>query len=955
VARVRRRFPGGLTLAAASSSASLGDGSPGFRPLLVVRVLTVLNDNLLRWLVIGLGKRAAGASGTALVLTAGTAGYVLPFIALAWLAGWLGDRFAKRSVVVANKFAEIGIVLVATAVVAWGVSSGPSLGGLPTGLWLLLGAVTLIGLQTALMAPSLLGTIPEILPAAALSRGNGIIAMLSLAATLVGMAGGNWLADMTPLVGQATATGPFGGAVPAALVLGAVAVAGWLASLRLPRVPAADPHAPPPWNVLARTFGDLADLVRAPRLAAAAAGIVFFWALAAVAQLNVDQFASESGAASQGQVVPFLVALVGGIGLGSLLAGRFSRRGIDPGSKVDLGLVPLGGTIMTVACLALALQPTALVGEASVGWGRFAGAIAWLAVLGTGAGLFDVPLEAYLQEQSPPARRGAVLASTNFLTFAGMFVASLVYGALRMPVDTDAAVAAAEAGATAAAGAEAVRPWLSARSIFGLFAIASLLATAAGVYAAPRATLRLFVGAIVGTVWRYRVRDEGLLPERGPAVIVANHLSWLDGFLLPLSAPRPVRMVVYGPNIKGRFLNMLAEQWRFILFDPKPKSIGRALKTIQGGLADGDCVGIFCEGGISRNGQVLGFKRGLEWLLSRVEAPIVPASIDGLWGSQLTFSEGRYFTKWIRRQRRGGPWRPRRVVTLTFGRPLPVGTPPDEARLALQELTAEAVRRRMAGIEIPGLPAGIDAAAAAATAEAFDGCCLLRRSDRLLASLAAGDPLHDTLGSHGAALLGIHAAVVPADASPEDILATLARERATLWLAQPVQVAAVAAALAARGAAADGPGAGAPAGLGSHLAAVVMPLGTLGELAAARSAAERFQAVTAVEAVTAYAPAEAGGLVAMNTPLSRRGGDHETTCDPTSLGRVVNGVVVWPATELRERLGFQPLEGGVPHVDGCVVVGATLPCPAGRDAVAPRSALLSQPFTIDSEGFLRGV
>ena len=197
---------------------------------------------------------------------------------------------------------------------------------------------------------------------------------------------------------------------------------------------------------------------------------------------------------------------------------------------------------------------------------------------------------------------------------------------------------------------------------------------------------------------------------------------------------------------------------------------------------------------------------------------------------------------------------------------------------------------------------------------------------------------------------------MPADASAEDLITALGRERATLWLARPVQVEAVAAALAAPGAAAtDGPGSGAPAGFRSHLAAVVMPLGTLGELAAARSAAERFQAVTGVEAVTAYAPREAGGLVAMNTPLSRRGGDHETTCDPTSVGRVVNGVVVWPAAGLRGRLGFPPLEGVAADRDGCVVVGATLPCPAGRDDEAPRAALLSQAFAIDSDGFLRGV
>ena len=264
-------------------------------------------------------------------------------------------------------------------------------------------------------------------------------------------------------------------------------------------------------------------------------------------------------------------------------------------------------------------------------------------------------------------------------------------------------------------------------------------------------------------------------------MIVANHLSWLDGFLLPLAAPRPVRMVVYGPNIRGRFLNMLADQWRFILFDPKPKSIGRALKAIQGGLADGDCIGIFCEGGISRTGQIMGFKRGLEWLLERVESPILPASIDGMWGSLLSYSEGRLFTKWPRGLRRR--------VTLTFGSPLPVGTSTDMARLALQELTA--IGRAATGCA-PAAAAGLRPATGqrpAAEAEAFDGACLLRRTDRLVASLAPGDPLHATLGTQAGRLLGIagdrdRRRAVGGTSSPRASTAP----RATIWLARIDQV-----------------------------------------------------------------------------------------------------------------------------------------------------------------------
>ncbi|MBM4058658.1 MAG: hypothetical protein FJ275_10565, partial [Planctomycetes bacterium] len=159
-----------------SAAAHTTAARTGFQALLVVRVLTIANDNIARWLVIGLGKRAAAAVGAseAAVLAAGTVFFVVPFILFAWLAGWLADRFSKRSVVVAGKAAEIAIAVVVAAVVGWGASAGPLIAGLPLGLWLLLGTIGLFALQTTLINPSLLGTIPETVPGTRLSAANGI-------------------------------------------------------------------------------------------------------------------------------------------------------------------------------------------------------------------------------------------------------------------------------------------------------------------------------------------------------------------------------------------------------------------------------------------------------------------------------------------------------------------------------------------------------------------------------------------------------------------------------------------------------------------------------------------------------------------------------------------------------------------------------------------------------------
>ena len=902
-----------------------------FRALLALRVLTVINDNLLRWLAIGLGKKAVSGGQVALVLTIGTAGFVLPFVLLAWLAGWLADRYPKRSVIVWCKFAEILIAAAAAAAVAWGVRSGGSFVGLPAGLWLLLATVLVIGCQAALLAPSVIGTIPESVPTSRLSQANGLFAMVTLAATLAGMAGGNWLADGTVVPGgdgiQHSAP-LWVHAVPAAIVLVGLALAGWIASLLLVRRPAADPTAPPPWNALSRTWSDLAELFRHQELAAAAAGIVFFWALGAVAQLNVDQYATEAGATSQGQVVPLLLALVSGIGLGSLVAGKVSTRG------VDMGLVPLGAILMAIGSFALGLGPSTIFtngGGTGLAWWWSA---ASLVLLGLGAGIFDVPLEAAFQEKSPPARRGALLAAANLLTFAGMFGASMLYGLLRSPSPW---ATAQNAAAAVESGLAAAPPLLSARSIFGLFGLLAAAAAGLAIYAAPRASLRIFVASIVNATHRFRVAHAERLPATGPAVVVSNHLSWLDGFIVVLSSLRPIRMVVYGPNIQGKFLRMLSDQWRFILFDPKPKSMGQALKAIQSGLASGDVIGIFSEGGISRTGQILGFKRGLEWILERVEAPIVPLHIDGMWGSPLSFSEGRYFTKWPRVFRR--------PVTLTYGTPLPIGTPCHEARLALQELTATSVRNRMRSTRSAEL------VAAAATAEAFDGCCLVRRGDRLLTSLTAGDPLHESLGIHGARLLGIRCTTADAALLPRQLGEMILRERITIWLARVEQVLGL-----ANEQAVDG---GALAGLKASLDAVVMPIDTISDLQRAREASARFREVFGVEPVVAFAPREAGGLVAMNSPPARATSDHEVTLKPDTVGRVVNGVVVWPEAAIRDRLGMESLvdQGIATGETRALVIGATLP---PRDGFGPGKASVDRPtvcllgtaFDVDKEGFL---
>jgi hypothetical protein len=243
-------------------------------------------------------------------------------------------------------------------------------------------------------------------------------------------------------------------------------------------------------------------------------------------------------------------------------------------------------------------------------------------------------------------------------------------------------------------------------------------------------------------------------------------------------------------------------------------------------------------------------------------------------------------------------------------------------------------------------------AAAAAAAEAFDGCCLVRRGDRMLVSLAAGDPLFDSLGMHGARLLGILGTVADAGLAPRLIGETILRERITIWLARVEQVLAVANEEAADSGATL-------AGLKGTLEVVVMPIDTVAELPRAREASVRFREVFGIEPVVAFAPREAGGLVAMNSPPARATADHEVTLKADTVGRVVNGVVVWPEAAMRDRLGRESLvdQGIATGENRTLVIGAALPPrqgfrPEPTVADRPTACLLDTAFDVDKDGFL---
>jgi acyl-[acyl-carrier-protein]-phospholipid O-acyltransferase/long-chain-fatty-acid--[acyl-carrier-protein] ligase len=490
------------------------------------------------------------------------------------------------------------------------------------GGWALL-VLGLMGAHSALFSPAKYGILPEILPHHRLSAGNGLLEMFSNLAIITGTASGGLLLG---LVGGATWVAP--------LVLAGLAAVGFAASWTVPRVPSARAE-----GGLASTVKSAWTAMRADRvLWLAVLGSVFFWAaLSLVGQDLLIYVKVVLGLSDALSGIPLAVAAAG-IGAGAILAGRLSA------SKVEYGLLPLGAA--GFACSAL------LLGALGPG---VAGTLVLMVPLGVASGLLVVPLNALIQWRSPGERRGAIIALANVFVFGGILAGSLGAGAL------------AHLG-------------FSARGILVASAAATIAGTAWAMRLVPDACLRLALVLLTHSFYRLRVVGRSHVPTEGGALLVPNHVSFVDGLLVLASLDRPVRFLVDRAYFHHFLLRPFMTALGAIPISSSggPRVVLRALRDAGRALGAGELVCIFAEGEITRTGMMLPFRRGLERIVKGRPAPIIPVHLDRVWGSIFSHARGRFLTKL--------PERLPYPVTVSFGAPLDPGTPLHEVRRAVREL-----------------------------------------------------------------------------------------------------------------------------------------------------------------------------------------------------------------------------------------------------------------------------
>jgi acyl-[acyl-carrier-protein]-phospholipid O-acyltransferase/long-chain-fatty-acid--[acyl-carrier-protein] ligase len=375
-------------------------------------------------------------------------------------------------------------------------------------------------------------------------------------------------------------------------------------------------------------------------------GVSFFWFLGALIQLVVLPLGQQELGVGEAASTRLFTALAIGIGAGSLAAGRLS------GDKVELGLVPLGAFGMGAFSLLLvaAIPSYWLVAAA-------------LVLLGFAAGCFAVPLNALLQQRPPADEKGRVLATNNVANTVGILLASAVLYLL---------------------GAQLQLPSSAIIAIAGAF---TLVATVYILAIVPDFFVRFLLWMLTHTVYRIKIVGRPNIPTHGPALIIANHVSMIDGALVGACVQRFIRFLVYGPHFRQPGLHWLMTRMHAIpVTGGNKREVVEAIARARAEIEAGHVVCIFVEGAVSRTGNLLPFKRGFERIVDGLEVPIIPVYLDRVWGSIFSFKRGRFFWKLPERW----PY----PVTVAFGPSLPSSTTAIEARQALLELGAHAIGER---------------------------------------------------------------------------------------------------------------------------------------------------------------------------------------------------------------------------------------------------------------------
>ncbi len=588
-----------------------------FLPFFITQLLGAFNDNIFKQsLILAIlykltidGDRAIWVNLCALL-------FILPFFLFSALAGQFGEKFNKDALIRAIKVGEIVIMAVGAT------------GFLFNHLQLMLLALFAMGTHSALFGPVKYSIMPQALREDELVGGNGLVEMGTFLAILAGTIGAGIMmssAHYAPVV---------------AVAIVGVALLGYLASRGIPRAAASSPQLRLDWNIFSQSWATLRlGLGQTPAVSRSIVGNSWFWFVGAIYLTQIPAYAKEWLYGDETVVTLILTVFSVGIALGSMLCEKLSGR------KVEIGLVPFGSFGLTVFGLLLWWH--------SGGMPQNVQANDWLAVLGYGqawwvlfdilglgvfGGFYIVPLYALIQSRTAENERARVIAANNILNALFMVVSAIV-SILLLSV--------------------------AKLSIPELFLVVSLLNVAVNAYIfkiVPEFTMRFMIWLLSHSMYRVEHRNLELIPDEGAALLVCNHVSFVDALLIGGAVRRPIRFVMYYKIYRLPVLNFIFRTAGTIPIAGRNEDIQiyeKAFTRIAQYLKDGELVCIFPEGKLTSDGEMNEFRGGVTRILEETPVPVIPLALQGLWGSFFSRdpNKGFFHRIWSR-------------VTLVVGQPV---------------------------------------------------------------------------------------------------------------------------------------------------------------------------------------------------------------------------------------------------------------------------------------------
>jgi len=572
-----------------------------FLPFFITQFLGAFNDNVFKNALIIMiafqGVKLTSLNADLLInLSAGL--FILPFFLFSATAGQWIEKLEKGKAIRLIKFFEIIIMSVAALAFFYGA------------VYVLIALLFLMGTQSTFFGPAKYSYIPQHLDDTELVEGNALVQMGTFVAILIGtMLGGILIAADN-------------GVQYVSITIVAIAILGYLSSFFIPYTAATDADLKISWNVFSETYRNLRFLKKNRTVFLSVLGISWFWFLGAMYLVQLPNFTKTALGGNEEVVTLLLTLFTAGIGSGSLLCNWLS------GNRVELGLVPFGSLGLTVFGIDLYFAQPEVVSASVLGISEFLSfsylrLISDIVLIGFFGGLYIVPLFSLVQQRSEPEHLSRVIAGNN------------IFNALLMVLSAVFAIVFLGMGF----------------SIAELFLMVAILNALVAIYIytlVPEFFMRFMVWILIHTVYRVRTKDLNNIPREGAAILVCNHVSFVDAMIIAGCIRRPVRFVMYYKIFEMPVLNFVFRTAKAIPIAGKYEDeslLNKAFDDIDEALSEGDLVCIFPEGKLTKNGKMNTFRDGVERIIKRQAVPVIPMTLQGLWGSAFSRHRSNIFKR----------------------------------------------------------------------------------------------------------------------------------------------------------------------------------------------------------------------------------------------------------------------------------------------------------------------